>query len=245
MEYRVEQKYLCNAKDLVVLRSRLRQLMAPDTHTNAQNEYIIHSLYFDDYQNSGYFENEGGVDVRRKYRLRYYNRETDHVQLEVKRKENGYIKKISCPLAPETVQTLLAGGQLPQIAEIPPAYCDTLIKMRTALLRPCTVVEYQREAYVYQAGNVRVTLDKQITASEQTGYFLQEDIPNRVPLLPEGYFVLEVKYDELLPAHIADALGLHDLQQVAFSKYFKAREALKGTFFYHRREVKHEYSRFV
>ncbi len=236
MDYRVEQKYLCDAKDLVVLRSRLRQLMPPDEHADEKNEYTIHSLYFDDYWNSGYSDNEAGVDVRSKYRLRYYNNDNQNVRLEVKQKRGGYIQKISCPLPAQTVQGLLQGGRLPQIAEMPPAYCDTMVKMRTALLRPCTVVEYLREPYVYAPGNVRITLDKQITASAYVGSFLEQEVPNCHPLLPDGMFVLEVKYDEFLPTHIYNALGLHQLQQTAFSKYFMAREALKSTFFYHREE---------
>ena len=60
--------------------------------------------------------------------------------------------------------------------------------------------------------------------------FLSPHVDGYVPLLPSGMHVLEVKYDELLPDFIAQALELGTLQQCAFSKYYLGRMALSGCF---------------
>ena len=47
-------------------------------------------------------------------------------------------------------------------------------------------------------------------------------------MLPAGMHILEVKYDELLPDYIAQALDTGRMQQTAFSKYYLGRMALLG-----------------
>ena len=104
------------------------------------------------------------------------------------------------------------------------------VRMQTHLLRPKAVIEYERTAFVHPTGNVRVTFDRQIAASACTQCFLDSGVPHLVPLLGGGMQVLEVKYDELLPDFIAQALELGTLEPCAFSKYYLGRLALRGEF---------------
>ena len=71
-EFRHEYKYLCTYSQLVLLRKRLESLLARDIHAGPEGTYLIRSVYFDDPNNSCYYENEDGVDPRSKYRLRIY-----------------------------------------------------------------------------------------------------------------------------------------------------------------------------
>lgn len=89
-------------------------------------------------------------------------------------------------------------------------------------MHPVCIVEYERTAYVERIGNVRITFDRNISGSERTGAFLDKEISG-VPLLPEGQHVLEVKYDELLPEYISEALNPGILRRTSFSKYYYAR----------------------
>lgn len=92
------------------------------------------------------------------------------------------------------------------------------------------MIEYERTAFVYPGGNVRVTFDRNIMASRACGDFFDERVSGMTPVLPEGLHVLEVKYDELLPDHIARQLEIGNLRQTAFSKYYLGRLAVRGQF---------------
>ena len=89
-------------------------------------------------------------------------------------------------------------------------------------LKPKVIVTYERVPFVYPGGNVRVTFDQKITSSAELGAFLSGEYAQR-PILPVGKSVLEVKWDELLPLHIKDALNMDTLQWSAFSKYYMCR----------------------
>ena len=65
-------------------------------------------------------------------------------------------------------------------------------KMKGDALRPKTLVEYTRYPFIYDAGNVRVTIDRDI----RTG-ITSTDLFDPSPLVPTfGTDVLEVKYDK-------------------------------------------------
>ena len=91
-------------------------------------------------------------------------------------------------------------------------------------MRPVSIVEYERTAFVEPRGNVRITFDRNIRGSEKPREFLERRLC-AAPLLPGGSHVLEVKYDELLPEYLAGTLALGTLQRTAFSKYYRSRNA--------------------
>lgn len=95
--------------------------------------------------------------------------------------------------------------------------------MQLHLLRPAVIIEYERIPYVYKNGNVRVTFDTNISSSVSVENFLSGDIPKR-PVMPVGYHLMEVKFDEFLPDYIYQSLNLGQLQQTAYSKYYLCRK---------------------
>ena len=226
MYYRNEWKYLVTGGELAVLGARLKVLLPLDKHQTGA-AYAIRSLYFDDFQNSCLRENEAGVDDRRKFRLRLYNADPGRVQLEVKEKLHGRTHKASCLLPREECEEILSGRPPAGGADTPAPKNLLSLGMRTAGLAPKVIVEYERTAFVGRVGNVRVTFDRNIAASNAVSAFLQPRAP-LTPVLPAGQHVLEVKFDELLPDPVAQVLELGSLQQTAFSKYYLSRLALPG-----------------
>lgn len=77
--------------------------------------------------------------------------------------------KLSCPLTEEQCRTLMKGVPLPMRPDYPPLLQKLLLQMRTRLLRPVIIVDYDRVPYVCKDGNVRITMDKNIPASRQAG----------------------------------------------------------------------------
>ena len=61
MKYRHEYKYVCNSMQSTVLKTRASGIMKRDIHAGANGYYRIRSLYFDDMEDTCYYENESGV----------------------------------------------------------------------------------------------------------------------------------------------------------------------------------------
>ena len=87
-------------------------------------------------------------------------------------------------------------------------------------LRPKNIVDYQREAFIYPMGNVRITLDYDIRTSNTVHDFLQ---PEPIPIPIQGVYILEVKYDNFLPELIRGMVSLSSRRSTAFSKYAVTR----------------------
>ena len=222
-KYRHELKYICTAAELAMIQGRIHHLIPLDSHAGENGMYQIRSLYFDDYYDRCYYENENGTDPREKFRIRIYNGKTDKISLELKKKERGKTLKLSCPLTEEQCRMLMRVKVLPDSDEYPPVLQKLLLQMKTAMLRPKIIVEYDRVPYVYKLGNVRITLDKNISSSSAIDTFLNPTIPKR-PIMPAGQHVLEVKFDEFLPDYIYHTLQLRNLRQTAFSKFYLCRK---------------------
>lgn len=223
MKYRHEFKYEITGAQVQMLRSRIGGLIPRDAHAGPDGVYSIRSLYFDDMEDRCLKENEDGTDPREKFRIRIYNASTDRISLECKRKERGKTHKESCRLTIQQTKALMAGQVLRDIGDQPPLLQKLTAQMLTRRLRPVVIVEYDRIPFVYSSGNVRITLDTNISSSSAIDLFLEPRLPLR-PVLPLGRQLLEVKYDELLPDFIYRSLQLHSLRQTAFSKYYICRK---------------------
>ena len=100
--------------------------------------------------------------------------------------------------------------------------CEELYaKMQCQLLKPRVIVDYTRRAFVYEPGNVRVTLDYDVrTGLDNIQMF--EDIVT-IPSDFTNPIILEVKYDAFLPSLITTAVQLNDRRTTSFSKYISGR----------------------
>ena len=220
LKYRHEWKHELNRLDLLTIRQRLRAVMEPDPHAS-DGSYFIRSLYFDNLRDKALREKLDGVNMREKFRIRYYNGDPSVIHLEKKSKRGGLGTKYSAPLAAEEVRRILE-GDLAWMLESPHSLVQELYcKMLDQGLRPRTIVDYTREPYIYAPGNVRVTLDYDIRTSLSCGGFLDPGCPT----IPAGDapILLEVKWDEYLPDIIRDVVQLPGRRASAFSKYAQCR----------------------
>ncbi len=225
MDYRHEKKYICSEAQLTVLKARLRPIMQPDSHDTDGLGYLVRTLYFDDVDDRFLKDNLYGFDDRVKYRIRTYNRSEQLIRLETKTKKHGLGKKESCPLSKDEFFDLLSGEALEFRADMEKPLRRLTVEMQAAMCRPRIIVEYERLAFVLPIGNVRITFDRNIVCSGELSRFFEDDLV-RVPVLPAGQHVLEVKYDELLPSYLLRAMDIGELMQNTFSKYVMSRLAL-------------------
>lgn len=220
---RHEYKYMINSVQDNILEIKVAGLMSRDCHADMEGSYYIKSLYFDDYDNTCYYENEDGTDPRAKYRIRYYNENIDFLRLEKKAKINGMTYKQSCEITREQCEIFLK-GDIPDITEQMPETMKLLfLEMKLKRLVPKVIVVYRRIPFVYNIGNVRITFDKDLCSSIQIKNFLKNDMATR-PILRQGMCVLEMKWDDILPPFIKEYLQMDDLQWTNFSKYYLCRK---------------------
>lgn len=226
MDFRHEYKFHIDEKDIVLCRAKISPIMSLDAHSGQDGFYHIRSVYFDDYADTCYYQNEAGTDPRAKYRIRIYGDEDGIIRLEKKIKKNGMTRKESCKLTKEQALAFLGDLRESQPKEEPPVLQEFRMLFKTRMFRPKVIVDYDRCAYVQKEGNVRVTFDKNIASSTAFQSFFDRNLPKR-PILPAGQHLLEVKYDEFLPQTVKENLSGGRLRQTTFSKYYLCRKALK------------------
>lgn len=216
-KFRHEYKHSITPADMVTLRMRLSAVMRHDSFT-VGGKYFIRSLYFDNIFDKALLEKLNGVNQREKFRIRYYNGDTSFIRLEKKSKFGGLSSKQSAPLTYEQADLLAQG--IPVRDSKNELINELAFKMDTQLLKPKTIVDYTREAFVYPAGNVRVTLDYDIRTGMDPTELLD---PNSVTVPSGENIILEVKWDEYLPSAIEQAVQLGSRQTSSFSKYAACR----------------------
>ncbi|MGI5904930.1 MAG: polyphosphate polymerase domain-containing protein [Candidatus Pararuminococcus gallinarum] len=218
---RHELKHQINLREDLVLSQRLRKLFPHDQHGGADGSYRVTSLYFDTPYDTALREKLDGVNRREKFRLRYYGRDTSFIRLEKKTKEQGLCGKHSARMTPEQVARLLAGEDRFLLDAGDPLLAEFYSKLRGEGLGPKTVVCYDREAFFYGPGNVRITLDRNIRSGLGNTDFLN---PDRFHLkVLEEITVLEVKYDAFLPDLVRMAVQVPGRQAASCSKYALCR----------------------
>lgn len=221
--YRHENKYRLDACQAAVLEMRAAGLLKADWHTGADGTYLIKSLYFDDYHDNCFQENEAGCDRRYKFRIRYYDNDVSCIRLEKKSKLNGMTRKESCLISEAQCREFMS-GKIPSVNQDMPKEMQSLFtQMRLENMLPKVIVIYERKPYVCTLGNVRVTFDRKLQSSNDIAGFLEENVTSR-PIFQTGESLMEVKWDELLPGYIREGMELDSLQWTSFSKYYLCRK---------------------
>lgn len=220
MKYRHEWKHEISYSDMLVLRQRLSAVMKRDVHA-IDGKYLIRSLYFDNASDKALKEKIDGVNTREKFRIRCYNNDASLIYLEKKSKVNGLCSKDSAILTKEQVQAI-SNGNYAWMADSGISLVQELYsKMMSQGLRPKTIVDYQREPFVFSPGNVRVTIDRNIRTGMNCTDFLN---PNCVTVpVVDAPILLEVKWDEYLPDIVRDAVQVPNCRVGSFSKYAACR----------------------
>ena len=226
--YRVEDKFICDERELFYLQSRLECILHTDQNQESQYGYTITSVYFDDYEDKHLADVVNGNQIREKYRIRIYNGSYDVIKLEIKYKRGSRILKKSCRISREQMVKLLQGQCIEDDA---PSLDNTITLFNLAIserkLSPVIIVEYDRKAFVFDAGNVRITLDRNLRFGRRIDLFMQEaEFPRICVAKPDN--VLEVKYDEFLPGFIANVLESGNMRQESYSKYRICRQEAMG-----------------
>lgn len=218
---RHELKHSISQGEDRILSSRLRKLFSRDLNAGPDGSYRIRSLYFDTPNDTALRQRLDGVNCREKFRLRYYGDDLSFIRLEKKYKINGLCGKRSTRITQEQVEMLLS-GEICFLLSGDALMQELYSKMKGQRLAPKTIVTYEREAFLFAPGNVRITLDRNVCTGLASLDFLNPGL-HHVPV-SDGLTVLEVKYDEFLPEIVKMAVQIPNTQASAYSKYAVCRK---------------------
>lgn len=211
---RTEMKFIITEDQYIKLKHQLELLLPRDTHASETGDYLITSLYFDDFYDSHVFEKADGIEYHQKFRIRTYS--SNESRLEYKTKIGHMTNKQSYWLNEPLKKALIEHDKeviYPYLTD--PLIQHFFVEMNLNHLKPVLEVSYLREAFTYPVGDVRITFDKEIKASRTDTYhsFYRNILEPRT-------VCLEVKYTEQLPDFIAKVLFYKDYQVLSYSKYY-------------------------
>lgn len=72
-KFRHEIKHYINYSDYLSLRNRLGAVVNLDVNVDKTGKYRIRSIYFDNLEDKVLREKIYGINIREKFRIRYYN----------------------------------------------------------------------------------------------------------------------------------------------------------------------------
>ena len=219
---RHELKYFINPTELEVLRKRLRAALPMDKHCVRGKPYIIRSLYFDTLDDSAFHDKQNGVQDRDKYRIRVYRYSDKEIFLERKRKLGDLIQKSSTQITRRLCDQIIAGDPKGLYRSQNALLRDLYVQMRTHILRPAVIVDYEREAYLHPAEDTRITFDLKLRTGLASRDIFNPNLPTICPH-DHNWEILEVKYNNYLPSYCMGLLTGIDVNCSAISKYILCR----------------------
>lgn len=221
-QYRKELKFVINKQELIVISRRLSLLCNYDINAPTNGIYTVSSLYFDDYRNSAYNDKLSGVINRKKYRIRIYNGSDKKINLERKIKNSDVCKKDSTQISRFEYEKILKGSFDIFNDTNDPIKSEFQMLLKTKRLQPKVVVIYDRQAYTYEYGNVRIVFDSRL----RTNFFLldlfKQDLS--INIVETNQVILEIKYSGFLPQIIKDTIQHSYGNMQAISKYIKCMQ---------------------
>ncbi len=221
--YRNEMKYVIDPATAAIITKRMEKCCSYDRNANEDGFYRVSSLYFDDFCNSALNDNIIGQIDRKKYRIRIYDGRDDFIRLEKKIKHNQGGKKESCILTKVQYQMIL-DGRYEELLEMSdnPLLTGFCMEGMMRGLKPKVIVDYNRKSFVYEYGDVRVTMDHKVKHSNG-GQDLFDVDQVLAPAVDSNEVILEVKYTGFLPALIKNLVQQSAAPRTGFSKYTVCR----------------------
>lgn len=216
MIYRVEDKYALPSDQMCILEGKIATILPKDAMT-LEESYTVSSIYFDDIWDSNYEDSLNGNPERKKYRIRIYNNSFDSIKLEVKCKRYNKAFKHVSPLSFSEMDRLIKEAEIEENVDGSAARKLFYLALKNRAIRPRVIVTYDRSAYTCNEGNVRITFDRNLRASDRIELFGDKDLVYDYPFAESQ--ILEIKYDEFLPRYLAGVLETGKMMLSSNSKY--------------------------
>ena len=227
---RLEYKYLIRTSELQNLRNDLSPFVNLDEYAEKmeEKEYTVRSIYYDSMRLDDYQDKLAGLQIRKKLRIRGYNKVEDNslVFLEVKRKYENFISKNRAPVLYHDLDEILITSDINRLLVNKKNYLNAqndalqffyILKAKNYV--PVTLVVYDREAFYSKHDlTLRITFDKNLRSKslvKTSELFNETGLKYAMP----GYFILEIKFFGGFPKWLQNILSKYELNRQAVSKY--------------------------
>ncbi len=227
--WRYELKFRIDAE----VKKRLLESLEPGLEFDAHGPsglYHVRSQYYDTPDFEAYWEKLDGVEIRRKFRLRWYREEGPYF-FEIKHRAGQTVWKERVRLVPERARSLLLGEldlvELASCLEGEPDPTSGAIVAAAARqqLRPIHIIGYHRQAWLGRVDpGLRVTFDHRCNVYNPAD--LEQGAG--LPICPTTDIILEVKFNRRLPRWVRQRLVDKGLRPIRFSKYLEGVNARAG-----------------
>tara|TARA_B100000809_G_scaffold225133_1_gene235875 strand:- start:2490 stop:3215 length:726 start_codon:yes stop_codon:yes gene_type:complete len=218
---RFEIKYLVHHADAERLKESIAEYVRRDVHNGDHGYYDIASLYYDSPNLACFWDKLDGVKFRRKIRIRRYGRDgAGAAYLEIKQRIDQTLQKKRIAGTYAQFRSSLDRPTRQDSGSEPDAVAqEATFLVRRDQMKPRVLVGYNREAYFgkFEQG-LRITFDKNL---KYTRYTDGLDLDSRLQhyFLAPQYFVLEIKFNHVVPTWLCASVNRLNLQTRRVSKY--------------------------
>ncbi|MCK4304641.1 MAG: polyphosphate polymerase domain-containing protein [Candidatus Eisenbacteria sp.] len=231
---RFELKYFISPDEMKLARRMVAPFMRTDQYATGRpgNRYTVRSIYLDTLDLRFYYEKEAGLKIRKKLRLRTYNRYSRNAAsfFEIKRKYGQAILKERVGMSFARAAELLQQDPVDRVNLANLEDLDLSAASRASLkrfffleevllLQPSVLVVYDREPYVgLENPRVRVTFDcdvRSIIRPDLEDIFTDTDFRH----LTDRRQILEIKFDGSMPPWLRPLTARLDRGNRPISKY--------------------------
>ena len=141
--YRAENKYALSYIDFTVLKRKIAAILPWDHSGDTNGGYKISSLYFDDIYDTHLMDTINGNPVR----------------------------KNSVSISFEQMKALANGIPIDSPYSMDDPRTEFNMAIKRYKLRPKVIVTYDRSAFIYDSGNIRITFDENLRGSSSIDLF--------------------------------------------------------------------------
>ena len=224
---RYEFKYFMSSKISDEIFNQSLNFMNIDNYAqfNKDNKYLVRSLYFDNDDYNNFFEKVDGIKIRKKFRLRSYDKQLNSkipIFLEMKGRVHDRIIKKRLLIDRNDLKYF---EKLNNLEELYKKYNkNTLIKDFIydvkKKIKPKIIIDYNRRPLINKFGlYFRLTFDSDLITSKSNHLFYNKDKSNFALQYKPGNSILEVKFERSIPAWFHRIIQSYNLNRRSISKF--------------------------
>ena len=208
------------------IKNHASKFMILDHFANLElkKNYFVRSIYFEDEFNSNFEEKINGYRVRKKFRLRYYNKNIDNssVFLETKGRNLERTYKRRVRLDNSDLEIIKQEKLLFNLIKKYPKSIliqDFVFEFYKKKLKPKILIDYEREPYINKHGlYFRLTFDQNLSCINLNNK-LNKNILNKSIECKSGFTILEVKFERSIPLWFHRIIQSYNLRRQSISKF--------------------------
>lgn len=225
MKARYELKYALSPEQVPEILRKIRRhaVLDPFAQRRKKHQYTVKSIYFDSPTLTYYFEKLDGLRVRKKLRIRTYDKEQENVFIEIKRRYINLIVKERVPFPKRETLLLFDEKEDLDFSKFSPSteyvvnkFFYNMIKER---LRPTVLIIYERKPFVHPLDSTqRITIDFDLRAY---AYPRLEDLLDGIEgqSISHPFAILELKFNDFMPKWMRELVREYNLFPESISKY--------------------------